>query len=72
MPKIRRKSYKGGDRVTIQIPDNPDPKLLRLLNTPKYLSPYVIDILTEVAHSKYPDLKAANMDNVEKVTFVKE
>jgi hypothetical protein len=72
MPKIRKRAYKGGDRVTIQIPDNPDPKLLKLLNTPKYVSPYIIDILTEVAHSKYPNLKSANMDNIDKVSFVKE
>ena len=70
MPKVRTKKYKGGDRITLEIPREADPKLLRLLNTPKYVAPFIINILTEVAHNTFPDLKSADMTNMGKVNII--
>jgi hypothetical protein len=71
MPKRRNSPYRGGEKFTVKIPSNADPKLLRLLNSATYLSPFVVKLLTSIAQNKYPDLKSANKDNINKVTFVK-
>lgn len=72
MPKKRRRSYKGGDKITIQIPNNPEVSLLRLINTAEYVSPFLVEVLTEVAQKKYPNFRNANMDNLNEIKYLKE
>ncbi|NBI07604.1 hypothetical protein [Senegalia massiliensis] len=63
MARIRTKPIRSGDKVTLLIPENADPKLLKMLNTPKYMSPYVIEILTQVAYERFPDINTLQNEN---------
>jgi hypothetical protein len=55
MPKARSKPYKRGDRFVVYIPEDIDEETLKYINSPKFLSPKVIELLVEKSKESYTD-----------------
>ena len=49
MAKPRSKPYKAGDKMVIYIPREIDEETLSFINTPKYVSPMVMELVKERA-----------------------
>lgn len=45
MSKTRKKIYRQGDRITVLIPKDASPELLKWINQQKKLSPAITDLL---------------------------
>lgn len=46
MARIRTKPYRQGDRITLALPKDVDPELLKWINQQKKLSPAILELLT--------------------------
>lgn len=64
--KKRKKIYKIGDKFTVEIPRDASEELLKLINSKKFLSPSVIEILEEDVEKKYQDNQMKKITNINK------
>lgn len=63
MPKPRSKAYKPGDRFVVYIPEDIDKQTLKYINAPKFLSPIVIELLSEKAKEFYSTKEKKKEEN---------
>lgn len=52
MPKVRTTAYRGGDSFTVKIPSDIDPKSLKWINSHKWISPAIINLIEKEANSQ--------------------
>lgn len=74
MARKRKKIYQAKDKVTFTLPENPDPKLLKIINAPtnKFLSPLIVKVLTQYAQEQFPSNKRIDESEVGKIILKKK
>lgn len=53
MPRKNEKTYKAGDRLVIYLPESSSEELVKFINSQKYISPTIIDILERYVKEIY-------------------
>lgn len=55
MPKVRIKNYEPGDKIVLYIPENVNPNTLKYINTLKFASPAIMELIEQQANKVYSE-----------------
>lgn len=63
MPRPRSKPFKPGDKFVVYIPEDASEEALKFINSPKFISPTVMELIEKEAKRLYGSLDKKIMNS---------